>query len=92
MNKIDVIRAWKDPIYRATLSEEQLAALPMHPAGVTELSDDQIRMTGAAGEVQTTAMTCTEYTFLNWTACCPVQTTALTCTEYTFGGMKACCP
>ena len=69
MNKIDVIRAWKDPLYRATLSEEQLAALPMHPAGLTDLNDDQLRM--ASGGAETTAPTCTEYTFLNRRSCCP---------------------
>lgn len=93
MNKIDVIRAWKDPVYRASLSEEQRAALPMHPAGVTELSDDQLRTSGAAIDTPaTTAPTCTAYTFLNWRACCPPATTAITCTEYTWGGSKACCP
>jgi mersacidin/lichenicidin family type 2 lantibiotic len=91
MNKIDVIRAWKDPVYRASLSEEQRAALPMHPAGITDLSDDQLRIAGA-GEVATTAPTCTEYTFLNWKSCCPPATTALTCTEYTWGSYAACCP
>ena len=91
MNKIDVIRAWKDPVYRATLSETELAALPMHPAGITDLNDDQLRIAGA-GEVATTAPTCTAYTFLNWLSCCPPATTAPTCTEYTFGGYKACCP
>ncbi len=91
MNKIDVIRAWKDPVYRASLSEEQRAALPMHPAGITELNDDQLRIAGAE-EVATTAPTCTQYTFLNWRSCCPPATTAITCTEYTWGSYKACCP
>ena len=39
MSKIDVIRAWKDEEYRATLTPEQLAALPDNPAGMVELSD-----------------------------------------------------
>jgi len=30
-NNIDVIRAWKDPKYRATLSEEELRQLPQSP-------------------------------------------------------------
>ena len=70
MNKVDIVRAWKDPLYRATLSPEQLADLPAHPAGVVELSDDQIR--GAAGTLITTAMTCTENSFGGWKSCCPV--------------------
>ena len=91
MNKIDVIRAWKDPVYRAALSDEERAALPGHPAGLEELSDDQVRVAGSA-VVITTAPTCTNYTFLNMRQCCPVLTTAPTCTEYTFGGIAACCP
>jgi mersacidin/lichenicidin family type 2 lantibiotic len=91
MNKTDVIRAWKDPIYRASLSEEERAALPQHPAGLAELSDDQLRLTGASAVI-TTAPTCTQYTFINLRECCPPVTTAPTCTEYTFGGIAACCP
>jgi mersacidin/lichenicidin family type 2 lantibiotic len=90
MKKTDVIRAWKDPVYRASLSEEERAALPLNPAGVADLSDDQLRIGGAT--VATTAPTCTNYTFLNWRSCCPPMTTALTCTEYTFNGSTACCP
>jgi mersacidin/lichenicidin family type 2 lantibiotic len=33
MLPIDVIRAWKDDGYRRSLSAEQLAQLPAHPAG-----------------------------------------------------------
>ena len=44
MNKNDVIRAWKDPAYRASLSEEEQAALPLNPAGIADLSDDQLRI------------------------------------------------
>jgi len=91
MNKTDVIRAWKDPAYRATLSDEEMAAMPLNPAGLADLSDDQLRIAGAS-EVATTAPTCTNYTFLNWRACCPPITTAITCTEYTFNGSAACCP
>jgi len=91
MNKNDVIRAWKDPFYRATLSEEAQASLPQHPAGITELRDDQLTTAGGSTP-ETTALTCTEYTFLNWKSCCPPLTTALTCTEYTFASAAGCCP
>lgn len=30
---IDVIRAWKDPEYRASLTAEQIAGIPENPAG-----------------------------------------------------------
>ena len=34
-----VIRAWKDPAYRNSLSAAERAALPANPAGSVELSD-----------------------------------------------------
>jgi mersacidin/lichenicidin family type 2 lantibiotic len=37
-HKVDVIRAWKDRAYRASLSAEDLASLPENPAGAP-LSD-----------------------------------------------------
>ncbi|MCA9653961.1 MAG: mersacidin/lichenicidin family type 2 lantibiotic [Myxococcales bacterium] len=91
---VDVVRAWKDPAYRRTLTAEQLASLPEHPAGLVELSDDDL--TGAiggamAGAVQTTAPTCTQYSFGGWKACgCGVATTAINCTNYTFQGWSSC--
>ena len=48
MSKVDVIRAWKDPKYRATLSGEELAALPENPAGLIELSDLDLDVAGGA--------------------------------------------
>jgi mersacidin/lichenicidin family type 2 lantibiotic len=70
MNKADIVRAWKDPLYRATLSPEQLAELPAHPAGLVEIDEERLLAAGAQAPV-TTARTCTEYTFLNMHDCCP---------------------
>jgi mersacidin/lichenicidin family type 2 lantibiotic len=42
LNGVDVIRAWKDEEYRASLSEDQRAALPQSPADLDELSDEQL--------------------------------------------------
>jgi mersacidin/lichenicidin family type 2 lantibiotic len=39
MTPSDIIRAWKDPHYRAGLSATQLAQLPAHPAGAIELPE-----------------------------------------------------
>jgi mersacidin/lichenicidin family type 2 lantibiotic len=69
MNKTDVIRAWKDPIYRAGLSGEQLAALPNHPSSLIELREEDLRAAG--GYPVTTFVTCTQFTLNNRTACCP---------------------
>jgi mersacidin/lichenicidin family type 2 lantibiotic len=38
----DLIRAWKDETYRNGLTAEQLAAMPAHPAGVLELTEDEL--------------------------------------------------
>ena len=42
MSLQELIRAWKDPEYRATLSEKQRARLPKHPAGSIELSEQEL--------------------------------------------------
>lgn len=42
MSNIDIIRAWKDEEYRNSLSEEQRSHLPNNPAGITELSDEDM--------------------------------------------------
>ena len=39
MSTQNIIRAWKDPVYRNSLSEAERAALPANPAGAVELSD-----------------------------------------------------
>ena len=42
MSNAHIIRAWKDAKYRASLSQEQLAALPANPAGNVEISDEDL--------------------------------------------------
>jgi mersacidin/lichenicidin family type 2 lantibiotic len=42
MSHEDIIRAWKDPEYRMSLSEEERAQLPEHPAGLIELTDAEM--------------------------------------------------
>jgi mersacidin/lichenicidin family type 2 lantibiotic len=37
-----IIRAWKDPHYRSTLSAAELAQLPANPAGLMELTDEDL--------------------------------------------------
>lgn len=94
--KVDVVRAWKDARYRRSLTPEQRAKLPQNPAGLVELTDDDLRAaSGLAGgrtePPMTTALTCTQYTFGGWKGCgCFPMTTAPTCTQYTFLGWKAC--
>jgi mersacidin/lichenicidin family type 2 lantibiotic len=42
MSNSDIIRAWKDDNYLDTLSEQQRSQLPAHPAGIVELSDEDM--------------------------------------------------
>lgn len=76
MSKRDVIRAWMDPEFRSTLSAEQLAALPSHPAGLIELSDDELARAAGLESLDTVAITvhspCTDWTFRNNIRCCPL--------------------
>ena len=44
---VDIIRAWKDEEYRQSLSTEELKQLPENPAGLIELSDED--MSSVAG-------------------------------------------
>jgi mersacidin/lichenicidin family type 2 lantibiotic len=39
MSKSNIIRAWKDPAYRNSLSQAERAAMPANPAGAIEISD-----------------------------------------------------
>ena len=39
---IDIVRAWKDHEYRKTLTPAELASVPPHPAGMAELTDDEL--------------------------------------------------
>lgn len=49
---MNVIKAWKDPIYRASLSTKERESLPAHPAGNIELSDNELdSASGAASTV-----------------------------------------
>ena len=46
MSNIDVVRAWKDEEYCASLSDLQRASLPQNPAGVIELTDADLAVAG----------------------------------------------
>jgi mersacidin/lichenicidin family type 2 lantibiotic len=47
MSTLDVIRAWKDEEYRASLRDFEIALLPAHPAGAVELPLDDLHFAGA---------------------------------------------
>jgi mersacidin/lichenicidin family type 2 lantibiotic len=51
MKKEHVIRAWRDPEYRARLSEAERAQLPTHPAALIELGDAELGLAAAAAVI-----------------------------------------
>ena len=66
MSRSNVIRAWKDPAYRNSLSTAEQADLPANPAGAIEVSDrDHGKVAGGlrphtlADECGATYLTCT---------------------------------
>ncbi len=61
MAKIDIIRAWKDAEYRASLTEAERASLPANPAGMIELDDDQMKGVVGGAHPTTTATTQPRY-------------------------------
>ncbi|HEY4574638.1 MAG TPA: mersacidin/lichenicidin family type 2 lantibiotic [Thermoanaerobaculia bacterium] len=69
MNKVDLIRAWKDPVYRARLSREEIAGLPDHPSGILELDEGLLKV-ASGGYPLTTYKTCTAYTSNQARGCC----------------------
>ena len=67
MNREDLIRAWKDPFYRVSMSSEPAG---QHPSGVVELTDDELKAaSGLSGIIVTTFRTCTEFTFRRFHCC-----------------------
>ena len=75
---LDVIRSWKDPRYRRTLSSQQLQTLPQHPSGSAMLTDQELKSASglSCSEEEFTAITtsifCTTTTFNHWKSCgCP---------------------
>jgi mersacidin/lichenicidin family type 2 lantibiotic len=49
MKKEMIIRAWKDPEYRASLTAEERAALPESPSGRSMTELDEAELHGAVG-------------------------------------------
>lgn len=53
---IDLLRAWKDPEYRKSLTPEELACVPENPAGNAELSAEDLASLAAGGQCCTTSL------------------------------------
>ena len=44
MSNNEIVRAWKDEDYFESLSQEQRSLLPANPAGIVELSDEEMQV------------------------------------------------
>jgi mersacidin/lichenicidin family type 2 lantibiotic len=81
----EIIRAWKDPEYRATLTEAELTALPAHPSGQIVLTDSDLGGVAGAEEANTENietwgccktlpstfyMPCKTHYVILWSGCC----------------------
>jgi mersacidin/lichenicidin family type 2 lantibiotic len=87
MQKIDIVRAWKDEEYRMSLTDAQRASLPANPAGVIELSDAELGAVAGGTEAELartgsglTMGCCSTYWrqcgfswYLGTYGCCPVS-------------------
>ncbi|QSB05249.1 mersacidin/lichenicidin family type 2 lantibiotic [Natronoglycomyces albus] len=78
---MNAIRAWKDPEYRAGLSNEELAELPANPVGIAELPEGQLDSVGGG-----TTWGCATVT-LTVTVCSPTNTMCGSCSW----GTSGCC-
>ena len=63
MSTLQIVRAWKDETYRRSLTQEQLADLPAHPAGEIEFERGPVaaKTNGAKCQTPTTTGICTIY-------------------------------
>jgi mersacidin/lichenicidin family type 2 lantibiotic len=68
----DTVRAWKDLSYRAGLSQDEIGKIPAHPAGIVELSDEELKSaSGLGGFAVTTSPICTMSETYRRSRCCP---------------------
>ena len=60
MKKSEILRAWRDADYYASLSDEQRAAVPANPAALPEVRDDVLNsVAGGCGPVGPSSAICT---------------------------------
>lgn len=76
MSTRNIIRAWRNPAYRSTLSAAEKAALPAHPAGSIEIPAEDLGQIAGGRKPQKTDIICT------WITCTDVMCTlAANCTR-----------
>jgi mersacidin/lichenicidin family type 2 lantibiotic len=76
MTHLDIIRAWKDPEFRLSMSEAERVLLPENPAGLIELEDAELE--NAAGGF-TSFWSCEPTPYTENQFCTTPCTTSLAC-------------
>lgn len=87
MTANEIIRAWKNPKFRSTLSSFELDSIPENPAGIVELTDIESQAIRGGGDGQGVNATCGCLSF----GCCPVVTTACTIQGTNCGTCRSTC-
>jgi mersacidin/lichenicidin family type 2 lantibiotic len=73
MKKNQILTAWRDEEYFLSLTDEERAQIPEHPAGVLAVEDDLLRtITGGCGPYKT----------LSGAGCGPTSAYCTPCTPY----------
>ena len=72
MNRNDIIRAWKNPAFRRSLTAAQQAQLPSSPVGNITLADQDLRSV-SGGSSLTHCCTCAPLPASVCTPCPPAQ-------------------
>lgn len=89
MAYLDIIRAWKDPKYRLSLSDDERALLPENPAGLIELTDAELG--GVSGADCTCEPTCCATCPSTCASTCPVSCYYTDCGCPSDSTLRRCC-
>jgi len=75
MSKDNIIRAWKDPAYRNSLTASERASLPPNPAGAIEISDTDLgKVTGGVDTLfRLNEIEVPKTLFCSWWTCTELQ-------------------
>jgi mersacidin/lichenicidin family type 2 lantibiotic len=77
MKKQQIIRSWRDPEYRDSLTAAERALLPAHPAAAIELSGAELEMAGHQVAVGLSVV--------------PISLNTMNTAVYSYGGCCECC-
>jgi mersacidin/lichenicidin family type 2 lantibiotic len=74
MSKLDIIRAWKDEEYFNKLSESERSLLPQNPAGIVELTEQDL-LQAEGGTTFSLTLGCNSLALCPFTLGCPITIT-----------------